>query len=155
MLLNRALIHYRIMTTALPPRVSHDMATEYAANLRDLACRLENLVDVPTGEWGLGAADVGQELIGMGSVLADSGAAVAALEGHSIRAIAEELSMANSALPGRLAGTPELADYAEETKSGRRVTQGGISRALYDIRHDQYTVEGQPERVPRRRKRGS
>lgn len=142
------------MTTALPPRISQAMANEFAVTLRKLATRLEGLTDAPEGEWGLGAADVGQELIGVGSVLADSGAAVAVLEGHSIRAIAEELAMANSALPGRLAGTPELADYAEETKSGRRVTQGGVARALYDLRHGEYTVEGEPEKVPRRRKRG-
>lgn len=142
------------MDQASPPRISHAMASEFANDLRELASRLDALGAAPARGWGLAAADVGQTLVGIGSVLADSGAAVAVLEGHSVRAVAQELDVANSALPGRLAGTPELADYAEETKSGRRVTQGGIERARYDLRHGQYTVEGIPEPVARRRKRG-
>lgn len=142
----------------LPPQISREAASEAAKRIDVLAKQLRQLADSPTaeGEWGLACADAGVDLVAIGTVLADSGAAVAAMEGHSLRAIGEHLGVAFSALPRRLAGTPELADYAEESKSGSpRVSQGGIERARYDVRQGQYTVEGEIERVPRRRKRGA
>lgn len=142
------------MKRELPPRTSKATAQEVAGTLRRLAERLERLADAPEGEWGLNVADVGQELAESGGCLIDSGSAVAILEGHSVRAVAGHLGIANSMLPRRLSGTPELAEYAEDTGSGRRVTQGGVARALYDLRHGEYRAGRGPEGVPRRRKRG-
>lgn len=137
------------------PQVSRVLARESAQRLRELALILEALADDEQPDWGLRMADVGVEAIAAGEVLADSGVAVAALEGASLRSIGERLGIAFSALPRRIAGTPELGDYAEATGSGPlRVSQGGIERARYDLRHGAYSVEGEPERVQKRRRRG-
>lgn len=138
---------------ALPPRVSLEAASDFVPVLEQLLERLRTVAgNEVEGSWGLEAADVGVDLVSIGTVLADSGVAVAALEGESLRAIAERLGISNTSLPRRMAGTPELADYAEDTSRGRSVTQGAIERARYDLRHDQFTVEGEPQRVPRRRR---
>lgn len=137
------------------PHVSRALATESAERLRALAAILEGLAEDSDPEWGLRLADAGIEAVAAGEVLADSGVAVAALEGASLRAIGDRLGIAFSALPRRIAGTPELGDYAEASATGHaRVTQGGIERARYDLRHGQFTVEGEPERVQKRRRRG-
>ncbi|OIJ35433.1 hypothetical protein BK826_08050 [Rothia kristinae] len=143
------------MSVSHIPRVSRDLTRESAQRLRELASVLDGLSDDEEAEWGLRLADVGIEVVATGEVLADSGVAVAALEGASLRAIGDRLGIAFSALPRRIAGTPELGDYAEASATGHpRVTQGGIERARYDLRHGQFTVEGEPERVQKRRRRG-
>lgn len=137
------------------PQVSRALARESAHRLRELASILDGLADDEQPDWGLRMADAGVEAVSAGEVLADSGVAVAALEGASLRSIGERLGIAFSALPRRIAGTPELGDYAEATGSGpRRVSQGGIERARYDLRQGTYTAEGEPERVQKRRRRG-
>ncbi len=136
------------------PGVSRELARESAERLRELAAILEALAEDAEPEWGMRLADAGIEAVATGEVLADSGVAVAALEGASLRSIGERLGIAFSALPRRIAGTPELGDYAEATGSGpRRVAQGGIERARYDLRQGTFTVEGEPERVQKRRRR--
>lgn len=137
------------------PGVSRNLARESAERFRELAAILDRLVDDSDDDWGLRLADAGIEAVAAGEVLADSGVAVAALEGASLRTIGDRLGIAFSALPRRIAGTPELGDYAEAPDTGpKRVTQGGIERARYDLRHGSYSVEGEPERVQKRRKRG-
>lgn len=135
------------------PGVSRELARESAERLRELAATLEDLAEDTEPEWGLRLADAGIEVVAAGEVLADSGVAVAALEGASLRTIGDRLGIAFSTLPRRIAGTPELGDYAESSGSGpRRVSQGGIERARYDLRQGTYTIEGDPERVQRRRR---
>lgn len=143
----------------LPPRITRESAREVATTLREVADALDALADEPPSDdpdgsgWGLRAADLGLTAMAAGEVMADSGMAVAALEGDSLRRIGEAVGFSFSAIPRRLAGTPELGDYAEEARGGhRRVTQGGIERAKFDLRHNQFTVEGEVERVQRRRR---
>lgn len=145
---------------SLPPHVTRKAAGDIAKALREIADSLDYLASTP-GDlaedpgWGLQAADAGLAAMAAGEVMADSGMAVAALEGKSLRQIGEAVGFAFSAIPRRLAGTPELADYAEAPGDGHpRVTQGGIERARYDLRQGTYTVEGAPDRVQKRRRRG-
>lgn len=143
---------------SIPPHVTRKAAGEVAATLREIADSLEHLAGSPDEVaadpgWGLQAADAGLAAMAAGEIIADSGMAVAALEGKSLRQIGEALGFAFSAIPRRLAGTPELSDYAEEASTGQlRVTQGGIERARYDLRHGGFTVEGKVQRVQRRRR---
>ena len=144
------------MTNSLtPPQVSRDCAREVAATLRQVADALDALAEQPEGPtdpgWGIRAAELGLTTRAAGEVMADSGMAVAALEGVSLRRIGEALTFTFSAIPRRLAGTPELAAYAEGATSPR-VTQGGIERARYDLRQGEYRTEGTPERVARRKR---
>ena len=143
------------MSTSHVPRISRDLARESAERLRELAAVLEALADGREPEWGLRLADAGVKAVASGEMLTDSGVAVAALEGTSLRTIGERLGIAFSTLPRRIAGTPELGYYAESTGPGpRRVAQGGIERARFDLRHGTYTIEEEPQRVQKRRKRG-
>ena len=141
--------------SSTPPQISRDCAREVAATLRQVADRLDALAAHPDVSsdpgWGIQAAELGLSAKAAGEVVSDSGMAVAALEGVSLRRIGEALNFTFSAIPRRLAGTPELAAYAEGA-TAPRVTQGGIERARYDLRQGEYRVEDAPERVARRKR---
>lgn len=144
----------------LPPEVTRNSAREVASVLREIADGLDELAnaearhgDAEEQGWGLKAADLGLSAMAAGEVMADSGMAVAALEGESLRRIGQALHFSFSAIPRRLAGTPELSPYAEMgSGNARRVRQGGVERARYDLRHGQYGPEGEVHRVQRRRR---
>lgn len=137
-----------------PPTYTAQAATEVANALRERAIAMEDLAkradNMNATDWGLALADLALDVYAYGITTADSAAAVAVLGGASIRTVAEHLGVAPNTLPRRLAGTPELADYAENS----RVTNGAIERARWEHRHGQYTVEGQTQAqaVERRRR---
>lgn len=64
----------------------------------------------------------------------DEAMAQAALDGASMRSVAQAAAVAPNTVPPRLARTAALAEYAAEG----RVTSGALERARHDRRHGQY-----------------
>lgn len=79
----------------------------------------------------------------------DEAMAAAALDGASMRKVAQAAMLAPNTLPPRLARTASLADYADEG----RVTGGSLERARHDLRRGTYEPAPNPPEALRFRRR--
>ena len=79
----------------------------------------------------------------------DEAMATAALDGASLRKVAQAAMLAPNTLPPRLARTASLADYADEG----RVTSGALERARHDRRRGTYEPAPNPPEALRFRRR--